>query len=154
MSILDRGRDVLVPAYPNLTEAARIIGISPSTLSRDRDARPIEAGRRDKVFTASHVLDRASVYKRRSLNEVAQDLIDHAAKHSPASAAAVEEEVEAFFARRPLPEDDSARFLADLERVLPPELFKTMKAIYNATEGRESGDIVSNISSEEEEEGL
>lgn len=147
MSIIDR--EALAAAWPNLTEAARMIGISPATLSRDPDVNPVEAGRREKRFSPIEVLGRAALYKRRSLNEVAQELLDHAREQRPQLASAVESDIEEFFEQRPAQPTNKPAFFADLARVLPPALFEEVRTMYEAAEGHQPGEVISDLTDEE-----
>lgn len=114
-------------AYPNLTEAAAILGVSPSTLSRRADLGAERRGERDLVLSPRQVLRLAGVYRKRSLNEVAQDLIDHAEALSPESRREVEGEVETFFeARTPAAQDRDA-FLRTAQVLLPGALYERVE---------------------------
>lgn len=110
-------------AYPNLTAAAEMIGISPSTLSRRQDLVAEPRGDRDRVLRPQEVLRLAAVYRQRSLNDVAQDLVDHARTASPDEATRVEEEVETFFEGRSISDDHRAEFLDLARRLLPASLY-------------------------------
>jgi hypothetical protein len=81
-------------AYPTLTEAARLLGVSASTLSRRNDVVCERMGERDKRVPAGEVLRLAVVYRKRSLGEVAADLIGRARERSPRDAEHVQEEIE------------------------------------------------------------
>ena len=147
MSIIDR--EIIAAAWPNLTQAAKMIGVSPATLSRDPDVNPVEAGRREKKFPPIEVLERAALYKRRSLNEVAQELLDHAQEQRPELASAVENDIEEFFERRPVQPANKPAFFADLARVLPPALFEEVRTMYDAAEGHQPGEVISDLTDEE-----
>src|SRR2546423_14929571 len=86
--------------YPNLSKAAEMLGVSASTLSRRDDLAAEPRGERDRVVPATEVLRLAAIYRRRSLNDTAQSLLEFAEKASKEEATRVEQEVEAFFERR------------------------------------------------------
>src|SRR4051794_6575122 len=87
--------DVLT-GYPTLSAAATMLGVSASTLSRREDLKAEPRGERDKVLRAAEVMRLAVVYRRRSLNEVAADLLAYARKHAPSSVELIDEEIESF----------------------------------------------------------
>jgi len=116
-------------AYPNIRTAAAIIGVSPSTLSRREDMVAERRGERDRVLPTTEVLRFAAIFRKRSLNDVAQDLIDHAERTSAEEAARVEEEVEAFFEGRTISDERRDEFLALARRLLPASLYEDVQAI-------------------------
>lgn len=115
-------------AYPNLTAAAEMIGVSASTLSRRDDLAAESRGERDRVLRPSEVLRLAAIYRQRSLNDVAQDLIDHARTASLQEAARVEEDVESFFEGRAISDERRADFLEQARRLLPASLYAEVEA--------------------------
>lgn len=115
-------------AYPNIRTAAEIIGVSASTLSRRADLFAERRGERDRVLPATEVLRLAAIFRKRSLNDVAQDLIDHVARTSAGEATRVEEEVEVFFEGRTISDDRRDEFLALARRLLPASLYKEVEA--------------------------
>lgn len=62
--------------YPTMSQAARLLGVAASTLSRRADLAVEARGDRDLVLLPAEVLRLARVYRKRSINEVAADLID------------------------------------------------------------------------------
>jgi hypothetical protein len=127
--------DISLLAYPTLTEAARLLGVSASTLSRRDDLVVERMGERDKRVPAGEVMRLAVVYRKRSLGEVAADLIARAREHSPQHAEHVQEEIERFFEQKePAVLSDDA-FLAEAERALPAELYEQVRRVYRASEG-------------------
>jgi hypothetical protein len=114
-------------AYPNIRAAAELIGVSPSTLSRREDLGAEHRGERDRVLRPAEVLRLAAIYRKRSLNDVAQELIDHARKASPDEAPRVEKEVEAFFEGRLMPDNSHSEFLALARRLLPAWLYRKVE---------------------------
>lgn len=81
-------------------------------------------GERDRVLPASEVLRLARIYRRRSLNDVAHDLIERALDDRPS----VEAEVESFFEQSKVEPDDVARLLEVARAVLPAELYGRVAA--------------------------
>lgn len=115
-------------AYPNLTAAAKLLDVSASTLSRRKDLASEPRGERDIVVPVTEVLRLASIYRQRSLNDVAQDLIDHAAKTSRDAAARVEMEIEAFFENRAISDKRREDFLVLARQFLPEPLYNEVEA--------------------------
>jgi len=135
--------DISLLAYPTLTEAARLLGVSASTLSRRNDLVVERMGERDKRIPAGEVMRLAVVYRKRSLGEVAADLIGHARESSPQHAEHVQEEIERFFEQKePLVLSDGA-FLAEAERALPADLYEQVRRVYQASEGTRPPALVS-----------
>lgn len=127
---MDRAVDRVtsLEAYPNISTAAKIVGVAASTLSRRQDLRLERRGDRDRVLSAAEVLRLAVIYRKRSLNDVAQGLIDHAQKASPDEADRVEGEVDDFFEGRTISEDDRRKLLALARRLLPESLYRDVEA--------------------------
>lgn len=122
-------------AYPNIATAAKILDVSASTLSRREDLRTESRGERDRVLAAGEVLRLAKVYRLRSINDVAQDLIDLAAEASPEEAAEVDREIEAWFEAGAIIDADRARFVELACALLPPALYaKVKEALEEETE--------------------
>jgi hypothetical protein len=127
--------DISLLAYPTLTEAALLLGVSASTLSRRDDLVCERMGDRDKRVPAREVMRLAAVYRKRSLGEVAADLIGRALERSPEHAEHVREEVERFFEQSRPAVLSEREFLAEAERVLPAELYEQVRRIYRASHG-------------------
>lgn len=141
MSMTDR--DIPAVAWPTLTEAAAMVGVHVSTMSRDPSLITVEAGRRDKRVRPLEVLRLAEHHQKRVLNEVAQELIDYAAEKSPDFAEAVEEEVELFFEERLTPAATPAEpFLDQLEKILPDDVFQRVRMLYRASRNHTPGDLI------------
>jgi len=135
--------DISLLAYPTLTEAARLLDVSASTLSRRDDLVVERMGERDKRVPAGEVMRLAAVYRKRSLGEVAADLIGRARERSPQYVEHVQEEVERFFEQKePLVLSDGA-FLAEAERALPADLYEQVRRVYQASEGTRPPALVS-----------
>jgi hypothetical protein len=127
--------DISLLAYPTLTEAARLLGVSASTLSRRDDLVCERMGERDKRVPAGEVMRLAAVYHKRAVGEVAADLITRTREHSPQHAEHVQEEIERFFERREAPMLTDGAFLAEAERALPPDLYEQVRLVYHASGG-------------------
>ncbi len=130
--------DISLLAYPTLTEAARLLGVSASTLSRRDDLVCERMGERDKRIPAGEVMRLAVVYRKRSLGEVAADLIGRARESSPHDAEHVQEEIERFFEQSESPALPVGAFLTEAKRVLPAELYEQVRRVYGASEGSSS----------------
>jgi hypothetical protein len=115
-------------AHPNIRTAAQLLDVSPSTLSRRKDLAAHPRGDRDRVLSPKEVLRLAAIYRKRSLNDVAQDLIDHARQASATEAARVEEEVEEFFEQRAVSDERRDEFLALARQLLPASLYEEIEA--------------------------
>lgn len=131
-------------AYPTLSAAARMIGVAPSTLSRRSDLEPLQRGSRDQVLPPAEVLRLAAIYRKRSLNEVAADLIDSAAEHTPADAERVEEALETFFAGHSQ-KGSADEFLAQARRHLPDHLYAEVEKSVRDGKGRRPEAIVGSV---------
>ena len=135
--------DISLLAYPTLTEAARLLGVSASTLSRRDDLVVERMGERDKRVPAGEVMRLASVYRKRSLGEVAADLIGRARESSPQYVEHVQEEVERFFEKSMPAVRSESEFLAEAERALPADLYEQVRRVYQASEGSRPPALVS-----------
>jgi hypothetical protein len=127
--------DISLLAYPTLTETARLLGVSASTLSRRDDLVCERMGERDKRVPAGEVMRLAVAYRKRSLGEVAADLIGRAREGSPRDVEYVHEEIERFFEQRESPAVSEGAFLAEAKRALPAELYEQVQRVYRASEG-------------------
>lgn len=124
--------DIPLVTYPTLTEAAGMLGVSGSTLSRRVDLRAERMGERDRRIPAAEVMRLAVVYRKRALNEVAADLIDYAHEHAPAHTGEVDEQVQRFFGVRGAPAVSGDAFLAEAKRTLPAELYAEVVRVYRS----------------------
>lgn len=84
-------------AHPNIRKAAEMLDVAASTLSRRADLAREQRGERDLVLAPGEVLRLGAIYRRRSLNDIAQDLIDYAETVGVDDKLRVEAEVERFF---------------------------------------------------------
>jgi len=140
-----RGEVAVAVAYPSQTAAAKMIGISDAQLSRSSFPAH-RAGGRGKHYAPRVVLEAAADYRRRSLNEVAGELIAYAEESAPEYKQRVREEVEEFFANRPAPAIDPDKFLEEARQTLPSRLYAHVKRAYE--QGRRD-DLALNFASEE-----
>lgn len=130
-------------AYPTLTQAAALLGVSASTLSRREDLTWEQMGERDKRVPAAEVLRLASIYRKRSINEVAADLVNYTREHAEGCADQIEEEIERFFESLAAPSRPGDQFLAEAKRALPAALYTQVERVYREGRGRRPADIVS-----------
>jgi hypothetical protein len=115
-------------ARPNIRAAAQMLGVSASTLSRRPDRTAERRGERDRVLSPAEVLRLASVFRRRSVNDVAQALLDHVSATAPNEVTRVEEEIEDFFEAHTVAEQrDELRRLA--RRMLPPLICEQIDSV-------------------------
>lgn len=136
----DRG--VSLRAYPNLSEAAAILDVSTSTLSRRKDLSTSRRGDRDRVLSAAEVLRLATIYRKRALNDVAQDLLDLGAAGGVGERRDLELEVEAFFEDRELRAEGVEAFIETARRLLPPRLFGEVEGAVRAEVEVPPGQII------------
>jgi hypothetical protein len=126
--------DISLLAYPTLTEAARLLGVSASTLSRRDDLVVERMGERDKRVPTGEVMRLAIVYRKRSLGEVAAGLIGRARERSPQDVEYVQAEIERCFEQGGSPPALSeGAFLTEAERALPAELYEQVRLVYRAS---------------------
>ena len=136
MSIDAVSRNEYVRALPTFAEAAPLIGLDPSGVSRAVKRLAIEPlpwGNREKHLAVADVLQIAVHAKRLALEEVGGGLLDWAEREHPAQVDAIRAEIDAFFAG--LPERQvtaSEDFIAELRAALPPEAAERAIAIYRA----------------------
>jgi hypothetical protein len=123
-------------AYPNIRAAAQMLDVSASTLSRRHDVVSERRGERDVVLAAAEVLRLATIYRKRSLNDVAEELLEHALAAGPDEQRRVEEEIEAFFEANTIAAQRE-ELLRLARRMLPPELCEQI----DASLAREAGDL-------------
>jgi hypothetical protein len=129
-------------AYPNLRSVARILALAPSTLSRRQDLRIQRRGDRDQVLAAGEVMRLAAIYRKRSLNDVAADLIELAIEVGAEEGRQIEEEVEVFFEGRALGTEEVSSFLATARRVLPQELSAKVEAALKKSEAGANPELI------------
>lgn len=135
-----RGQAVTPFAYPTLREAATMLGVAAPTLSRLPDLKYIRAGGRDHRIPAGEVLRLTQHFRRRSLEEVAFQLIDYSKAHALGMESAVTAEVDEYLSQsyRATPEGSLEQFLRDARRLLPPGLFSQVATAALAEDIRET----------------
>ena len=116
-------------AHPNIRAAAEMLGLSASTLSRRQDVTRERRGERDVVLAPAEVLRLAAIYRNRSLNDVAHDLLVHARAAGPDEQRRVEQEIEAFFETTASSADQSEQLLVLARRLLPAALSEQIEAV-------------------------
>lgn len=116
-------RSEYVQALPKLSDAARMIGLDASGITRAIqrvEIEPVRWGGRDKHLAVADVLRIAASAQRASLEEVAGNLLTWAEHEHPEHVDAFTAELDAFFAALPAPaarEPDA--FVAELRAALP-----------------------------------
>ena len=128
-------------AYPSQRETAKILRVSESSLSRSKAdvAEAFHVGDRGRRYSPRMILELAAHHRKRSLNEIAGDIVAYASAHAPDYEPRVRAEVEDFFAARATPPIDKQRFLEEARRTLPRRLYEQIKHAYD--EGAEAGQI-------------
>jgi hypothetical protein len=116
-------RSEYVQALPKLSDAARMVGLDASGITRAiqrLEIEPLRWGGRDKHLEITDVLRIAATSQRASLEEVAGNLLTWAEEEHPEHVDAFTAELDAFFAALPAPtprEPDA--FVAELRAALP-----------------------------------
>lgn len=135
-----RREQISALAYPTLSQAAAMLSVAPSTLSRMPDVAIIAAGARDRRLPAAEVVRLAQHFLRRPIDDIAYDLIEyareHASRYESAITAEVDEAVAAFYERTPAP--SLADFLRDAKRYLPEDVFHAVADAVAATTPRQA----------------
>ncbi|HUP24344.1 MAG TPA: hypothetical protein VNB06_15540 [Thermoanaerobaculia bacterium] len=124
----------LLAAYPTLRQAARMIGVHASSLSR-RDL-PVEHAGREARLSPRLVLELAAHYRRRDEYEVGGALLDYALARAPDRVGEVEAEIEHYFqetGERDAPLDRES-FLEEARRHLSPALYAQVERAYRANQ--------------------
>jgi hypothetical protein len=134
--------DIPLTAYPTLSQAAKLLAVSPSTLSRRSDVVREAMGSRDKRVPAAEVLRLAAIYRKRSINEVALDLVEYARERASAYVPNIEREVERFFALLPPASVTEPDFLADAKAALPEAVYREVEHAYRASGSRPASVVV------------
>jgi hypothetical protein len=116
-------RSEYVQALPKLSDAARMIGIDASGITRAihrLGIEPLRWGGRDKHLQIADVLRIAGTAQRASLEEVAGNLLSWAEQEHPEHVEGFTAEIDAFFAALPAPAPREAdAFIAELRAALP-----------------------------------
>jgi hypothetical protein len=125
-----------VRAWPSLGRAARALGIDKSTLSRRDDLHGERVGQQEIRLSPATVMRLAREYRRRVVDDVAFDLVEYAREHAEDQVEAVEVEIDAYLASRPVPPPDIAQLLELARRHLPPDLYRQVERAATGTQGR------------------
>ena len=128
-------------AYPTISAAARMIGVAASTLTRRDDLEPLHRGSRDQVLPPAEVMRLAAIYRKRSLNEVAASLVDHATAHDADDITRVEDEIDRYFENADA-DGSVADFLQLARKHLSSDLYAVVEKATLAGEGRRPKPIV------------
>jgi hypothetical protein len=116
-------RSEYVKALPKLSDAAELIGLDPSGITRAIQRlgiEPLRWGGRDKHLAIADVLTIAASAQRASLEEVAGNLLTWAEREHPEHADAFTAEIDTFFAALPAPTAREAdAFVGELRAALP-----------------------------------
>ena len=136
MSIRTASRGEYVRALPTFTEAATLIGIDPSGVSRavkKLEIEPLPWGNREKHLAVADVLRIAIHANRLALEEVGGGLLDWAEREHPAQAETIRAEIDAFTASMPAPlSTPEDQFFAELRAGLPAAAAERAIEIYRA----------------------
>lgn len=123
-----------VAALPTFVEAAELIGVDPSGISRAvkrHGIAPVLWGNREKHLSVADLLTIASHSNRQPLEGVAGELLDRVERDHPAQVAGIQAEIDSFFAALPdrpaVPEDE---FIATLRAIDPPEAGEELVQLY------------------------
>jgi len=127
-------RSDVVRALPTFSDAATLIGIDPSGITRivkRLDIEPQMWGGREKHLTVADLLTIASEAQRASLEEVAGGLIELAERDHPERARDITAEIDRYFDELPKPTATAAdTFVAELRAALPKQWADKAEAIY------------------------
>jgi hypothetical protein len=132
-------RSELVRALPTFSEAAELIDLDPSGITRAVDRLGIAPemwGRREKHLRVADVLRIATVAQRASVEEVAGALLDRTEQHHPILVPQVRSEIDRFLAELPEPvagSDDTV--ISDLRAELPKRWAQRAEGIYRRHAG-------------------
>lgn len=116
-------RSEYVQALPKLSDAAELIGLDPSGVTRALQRlgiEPLRWGGRDKHLAIADVLTIAASAQRASLEEVAGNLLTWAGQEHPEHVDAFTAEIDTFFAALPAPTaQEPDAIVAELRAALP-----------------------------------
>jgi hypothetical protein len=137
-------------AFPTLSEAAEMIGVDKSTVSR-ADISVVQVGANKRVLPTA-LLTLAMTKRRRPVTQVAAALINYARAHAPDELDAVEREVEEFFASmrdRGTPSISRDDFLDEARRFLSAAELESLERRYDEALGRRPAELVSSYEGED-----
>lgn len=124
-------------AFPTLSQAAALLTVSPSTLSRREDLVYEAMGERDKRVPPLEVLRLAAIFRKRPLREVADDLTGYARSHAPDWAPQIEATLAAHVERLESQLLREREFLTEARRTLPRPLYREVEQAYRAWQAAE-----------------
>jgi hypothetical protein len=139
--------ELAATAYPSLRQAAELIGVNASTLSRRKDVARVRAGQEVRM-PAREVIRLAAVYRRRPLSEVAAALVARAQRFPGSAREAVTTEVDQALELHQAPPTeptiDMKAFLSAADSLLPAHLaFEVRTALAGrATNAEATGGVV------------
>ncbi len=121
--------DLPVEAYPSLRAAAKLIGVSPSTLSRRADVVRVSAANQERI-PAGEVVRLAAIYRRARVSRVAAALVERAAGAGAEAQELVGAEVDHAMEQVPVPSASPgvAAFITEAHRRLPEALAAQVEA--------------------------
>ncbi len=121
--------DLPVEAYPSLRAAAKLIGVSPSTLSRRADVVRVSAANQERI-PAGEVVRLAAIYRRARVSRVAAALVERAAGAGAEAQELVGAEVDHAMEQVPVPSASPgvAAFITEARRRLPEGLAAQVEA--------------------------
>lgn len=150
MTVYTLGYERDPAAFPTLSEAAELIGVDKSTVSR-ADIAVVQAGPNKRILPGP-LLTLALDKRKRAVTEVAAALISYTRTHAPAEVEAVEREIEEFFAAlrgNAAPAVSRAAFLDEARRFLSDAEFERLERRYDEAAGRRPGELVSGYEGED-----
>jgi hypothetical protein len=118
-TIWERESDLPVEAYPSLRAAAKLIGVSPSTLSRRADVVRVSAANQERI-SAGEVVRLAAIYRRARVSRVAAALVERAASAGAEAQELVGAEVDRAMEQVPVlsASPDVAAFIIEARRAV------------------------------------
>ena len=125
----ERESDLPVEAYPSLRAAAKLIGVSPSTLSRRGDVVRVSAANQERI-PAGEVVRLAAIYRRARVSRVAAALVERAGSAGAEAQELVGAEVNRALEQVPVRSAGSgtAAFIVEARRRLPKGLAAQVEA--------------------------
>lgn len=128
MTTTKLGHAVDVRGWPSLSRAARILGVSASTLSRRRDLETESVGLQELRISPTAIIILAREYRRRVLDEVAFDLAEYARACDPSLVDAIQAEIDQAWAKSaPAVDGSPTEFLQTARALLPEKLFRQVE---------------------------
>ncbi len=126
---------VPVTCYPTRAQAATMLGVAASTITRRADLGAVRSGGREHV-PAGRVLQLNALYRKRITSELAQELLDFARAHNSDHAALVEAELEEFFeAHQTGAAQPREQLFSALASMLTSEQLETVRDLYEHAHG-------------------